>query len=48
VLRWVGAALLQASGGFRRVRGMRDIPKLCIALDQDHGTPSVNSERKVA
>lgn len=48
VLRWVGAALLQATGGFRRVRGMRDMPKLCVALDRHYGARSVNSERKVA
>jgi transposase-like protein len=48
VLRWVGAALLQATGGFRRVRGMRDMPKLCAALDRHYGARSVNSERKVA
>ena len=27
VLRRIGAALIQTSGGFRRVRGMRDMPK---------------------
>ncbi|HEV2038384.1 MAG TPA: IS256 family transposase [Candidatus Eremiobacteraceae bacterium] len=48
VLRWVGAALVQASGGFRRVRGMRDLPKLCAALDRHHGASPANSERKVA
>jgi transposase-like protein len=48
LLRWVGAALLQAIGGFRRVRGMRDMPKLCAALDRHRSAPSVNSERKVA
>jgi hypothetical protein len=48
VLRWVGAALLQASSGFRSVRGMRDMPKLCAALDRHSGARSLNSERKVA
>ena len=48
VLRWVGAALLQATGGFRRVRGMRDMPKLCAALDRHYGARSVSSEHKVA
>jgi transposase-like protein len=47
VLRWVGAALLQARSGFRKVRGMRDMPKLCAALDR-HSNRSVNNERKVA
>lgn len=48
VLRWVGAALLQATGGFRRVRGMRDMPKLCAALDRQGAARSLNTERKVA
>jgi hypothetical protein len=48
VLRWVGAALLQATGGFRRVRGMSDMPKLCAALERHCSPRSVNSERKVA
>jgi putative transposase len=48
VLRWVGAALLQAGRGFRRVRGMRDMAKLCAALERHSGATSVNSERKVA
>jgi transposase-like protein len=48
VLRWVGAALLQAGNRFRRVRGMRDMPSLCAALERHRATPSVNSERKVA
>jgi len=48
LLRWVGAALLQAGGHFRRVRGLRDMPKLCAALDRHHRARSVNGERKVA
>ena len=48
VLRWVGAALLQASGGFRRVRGMRDLPKLCAALDRHRSARTLNTQRKVA
>ena len=48
VLRWVGAALVQASGGFRCVRGMRDLPKLCAALDRHRNTRTLNTERKVA
>jgi len=39
---------VQAGGRFRRVRGMRDLPKLCAALDQHRSARSVNSERKVA
>jgi putative transposase len=48
VLRWVGAALLQAASGFRRVRGMRDMPKLCAALDRLGSACTANVERKVA
>jgi hypothetical protein len=48
VLRWVGAALLQVTGGFRRVRGMRDLPKLCAALDRHRSAPTLNTEREVA
>jgi len=47
VLRWVGAALLQAGSRFRRVRGVRDMPKLCAVLER-HRTSSMNSERRVA
>ena len=48
LLRWIGAALLQAGGGFRRVRGMRDMPKLCAALDRQRSARTANTERKVA
>lgn len=48
LLRWIGAALLQARSGFRRLRGMRDLPKLCAALDRHLGAPALNTERKVA
>jgi transposase-like protein len=48
MLRWVGAALLQATRGFRRVRGMRDMPRLCAALDRHHSARIATSERKVA
>lgn len=48
VLRWVGAALLQATTGFRRVRGMRDMPKLCAALDRHRNARIASTERKVA
>jgi len=48
VLRWVGAALLQAGNGFRRVRGMRELPKLCAALERHRSARTANAERKVA
>lgn len=34
VLRWVGSALNQATGGFRAVRGYRDMKRLTAALAQ--------------
>lgn len=48
LLRWVGAALVQAGGGFRRVRGMRDLPKLCAVLDRLRNSRTAVIERKVA
>jgi hypothetical protein len=48
LLGWVGAALLQAAGRFRRVRGMRDMPKLCAALDRHRSAHPLNRKRKVA
>jgi putative transposase len=38
LLRWVGAALHEAQCGFRRVRGHRDLRKLCVALNR-HSKP---------
>ena len=32
VLRWVGAAVLEAANGFRRVKGCKDMPALVAAL----------------
>ena len=32
VLRWVGAAVLEAANGFRRVKGCKDMPALVTAL----------------
>ena len=46
LVRWIGAALLEARRGFRRLRGYRDIQKLRAALVSATRTPK--SERKVA
>ena len=35
VMRWIGTALHEASGGFRAVRGYRDITRLIAALEVD-------------
>ena len=48
LLRWVGAALHEAQCGFRRVRGHRDLAKLCTVLERQRNLPTVTNERKVA
>jgi putative transposase len=48
LLRWAGAALIEAARGFRRVRGYRDLPKLCAALERQRSAHTVAAERKVA
>ena len=47
VLRWIGTALHEASGGFRAVRGFRDMKRLAAALDE-HVQLATHIERKVA
>lgn len=46
LVRWIGAALLEARRGFRRLRGYRDIQKLRAALLSTTRTPK--TEFKVA
>lgn len=46
LIRWIGAALLEARRGFRRLRGYRDIKKLRAALVST--TRSPKTELKVA
>ena len=48
LLRWIGAALHEVTRGFRRVRGHRDLPKLCAALQSHYAARTVSAERKVA
>ena len=47
VLRWVGTALHEASGGFRAVRGFRDMQRLDAALAR-HARPAADAQRNVA
>ena len=47
VLRWIATALHEASGGFRTVRGFRDMKRLAAALDE-HVQLATHIERKVA
>jgi hypothetical protein len=47
VLRWIGTALHEASGGFRAVRGFREIARLIAALEE-HVRLATHIERKIA
>jgi putative transposase len=47
VLRWIGTALHEAGGGFRAVRGFRDMKRLVAALEE-HAQLATHSERKIA
>lgn len=42
VLRWIGAALIEATRGFRAVRGHRDMKHLCAALAQRVASTTTN------
>jgi len=46
VLRWVGAAVLDARNGFRRVKGHRDMPGLVTALQRHEA--ALHSETEAA
>ena len=47
VLRWIGTALNEASGGFRAVRGFRDMNHLVATLEE-HVQLATHIERKIA
>jgi putative transposase len=47
VLRWIGTALHEASGGFRAVRGFRDMKHLVTALEE-RAQLVTHIERKIA
>jgi putative transposase len=47
VLRWMGTALHEARGGFRAVRGFRDMQRLVTALEE-HVQLATHIERKIA
>lgn len=48
ILRWVGAAVLDAKRGFRKVRGHKDMEKLIAALDARMDNQDVTSQAKAA
>jgi len=47
VMRWIGTALHEARGGFRAVRGFRDMKHLVAAL-AEHAQLTTHIERKIA
>ena len=48
LLRWIAAAIHEATPGFRRVRGHRDLAKLDVVLTRHRNSDTVSAERKVA
>ena len=48
MLRWVGAALLEARKEFRRVKGFRAMPKLVKALEQHEVDQGLHDNAKAA
>ena len=48
LLRWVGAGVVRASAGFRRVRGHADMPKLNAALDRAIKHNALDRQQKAA
>lgn len=50
ILRWIGAALHELQGGFHRIKGCRDMPKLVAALRAQDARldPPVDAAEKVA
>ena len=48
ILRWVSAAVLDASERFRRVRGYRELEDLILALRQIENEQKENSDAQVA
>jgi hypothetical protein len=48
ILRWVSAAVLDASQRFRKVRGYRELDRLVVALQRFETHPEEDSEAQVA
>jgi len=48
ILRWVGAAVVEASTGFRRIRGHRDLTRLVQALQRHELGQGVSNEEEAA
>jgi transposase-like protein len=48
ILRWVGAAVVEASKGFRKIRGHRDLSQLVLALQRHEFEQGVRTEEEAA
>jgi hypothetical protein len=48
ILRWVGAAVVEASKRFRKIRGHRDLPLLVQALERHAMKQGVRTEEEAA
>jgi putative transposase len=48
LLRWVGAALVEARKGFRKIRGHRDLKQLVLALQRRELEQGVRTEEEAA
>ncbi len=48
IVRWVGAAVVEASKGFRKIRGHRDLSQLVLALQRHEQKQGVRTEEEAA
>ncbi len=48
ILRWVGAAVVEASKRFRKIRGHRDLSQLVLALQRHEQKLAVRTEEEAA
>ncbi len=48
IVRWVSAAVLEAQGRFRRIRGYKEIHRLIAALEQIEQEQKTATDQQVA
>ena len=48
IVRWVGAAVLEANNGFRKIRGHRDLTQLAEALHRHELEQGVRTDEEAA
>ena len=48
ILRWVGAAVAEASKRFHKIRGHRDLNRLVLALQNHEQKQGVRTEEEAA